>query len=590
MNQQRRGYSWLDNGSFVKERVLLQILLNDKETELCTKGIGGLIFNTGKMMNILESTSKINMALAILCHCLPGQPSRISEFVEHKIRNSTRPRTFFRLHGSDWLVTRRVKYENLIRLDVFIPSKLPPELQALLDFYLLVVRPLEIDLARQLWGMDVAVLYHEYLWLQYEKRMSENQFSRCFGLVSQELFRCDLTPRPYRQIVVEIARIYLGSEYEIYLEDQEEDDALAEQAGHSIRQRRGTYAQEIGLLPEISSDLLLRFGHVSEWWWRLTGFLPDASPLLPLNRRQRIRKEMRTQFSEPPTLQSPATGTSPVQMDKIIEHISAVLTTSLSDMKNNLQDSIQAAVAAGLAEMMSRQPSSFGQCALPPATHQSNSEPRQPTILSSTMLPDEFHSSSLSRNRFTTVLEDHPEPQQSTIPYSSTPLLDFPHSPPTHSSTPVHFNTESNTQSMMVTSSPSMQSSPHCTLSQMFDGDEDIDLKLLQKLFPANPYPQFRSSEQRQVVRLALERQRNFVGIIPTGGGKSLVFLLPALLEDDTITLVVVPSRALLVDMLRKTKDFGIPACRWTAKYQQIDDSRIVYIALESVTSLTFRE
>ena len=67
----------------------------------------------------------------------------------------------------------------------------------------------------------------------------------------------------YQQIVVEIGRVFLGSEFEI---DEEEKDVLAEQASHSAHMAQLKYAAEVGHLPSMSSNLLFRYGHVSESW------------------------------------------------------------------------------------------------------------------------------------------------------------------------------------------------------------------------------------------------------------------------------------------------------------------------------------
>ena len=85
MTEQRRGYSWLDNGNFVQDRVLMQILMNDAQLNLCIKGGERLIFNTPAMLKLMAKMATINKNLSVLCHELPGQPSRASEFVEHKI-------------------------------------------------------------------------------------------------------------------------------------------------------------------------------------------------------------------------------------------------------------------------------------------------------------------------------------------------------------------------------------------------------------------------------------------------------------------------------------------------------------------------
>ncbi|MGB0524020.1 MAG: RecQ family ATP-dependent DNA helicase [Flammeovirgaceae bacterium] len=80
-------------------------------------------------------------------------------------------------------------------------------------------------------------------------------------------------------------------------------------------------------------------------------------------------------------------------------------------------------------------------------------------------------------------------------------------------------------------------------------------------------YDSFRSFEyddgmplQEQVVRAGLEQQ-SFLAIFPTGGGKSLTFQLPALLQGDAtkaLTVVISPLQALMkdqVDVLEKRFD-----------------------------------
>lgn len=52
--------------------------------------------------------------------------------------------------------------------------------------------------------------------------------------------------------------------------------------------------------------------------------------------------------------------------------------------------------------------------------------------------------------------------------------------------------------------------------------------------------------------------------MLPTGGGKSPCFQLPALLLRDGITLVVGPTVTLQDDQLRRLRAAGIPAVRVT--------------------------
>jgi hypothetical protein len=86
----------------------------------------------------------------------------------------------------------------------------------------------------------------------------------------------------YRQICVEIGRTFIGSEFEIVEGGLE---ALSAQRGYSLRTEQVQYAPEVHHLPTMSSDLLLRFGRISEVWWEVLGLKPDTPPLLPLRHR-----------------------------------------------------------------------------------------------------------------------------------------------------------------------------------------------------------------------------------------------------------------------------------------------------------------
>jgi ATP-dependent DNA helicase RecQ len=70
-------------------------------------------------------------------------------------------------------------------------------------------------------------------------------------------------------------------------------------------------------------------------------------------------------------------------------------------------------------------------------------------------------------------------------------------------------------------------------------------------------YDEFRSS-QREIVTTALAN-RDLLVIMPTGGGKSLCFQLPALLKQG-VTIVVSPLIALMQDQVQQLADNGIAA------------------------------
>ena len=67
-----------------------------------------------------------------------------------------------------------------------------------------------------------------------------------------------------------------------------------------------------------------------------------------------------------------------------------------------------------------------------------------------------------------------------------------------------------------------------------------ISLLILREMYD-NPGTRFKSEEQAKAVQTALEGEQDMLAILPTGGGKSLVFQLPAWAEKHETTVVIVP-------------------------------------------------
>ena len=64
----------------------------------------------------------------------------------------------------------------------------------------------------------------------------------------------------------------------------------------------------------------------------------------------------------------------------------------------------------------------------------------------------------------------------------------------------------------------------------------------------------------------AVTQGENVLAIMPTGGGKSLCYQLPALLRDG-VTIVVSPLIALMRDQVRALRSIGVGAGADIGKY-----------------------
>lgn len=111
-------------------------------------------------------------------------------------------------------------------------------------------------------------------------------------------------------------------------------------------------------------------------------------------------------------------------------------------------------------------------------------------------------------------------------------------------------------------------------------------------------YDDFRPG-QETIIRRVL-RQENVLGIMPTGGGKSICYQLPALLLDN-LTLVISPLISLMKDQVDALNLMGIPATyiNSTISYQEMNhriqlavnkEIKLLYVAPERLESYDFQQ
>ncbi|AOP33024.1 ATP-dependent DNA helicase RecQ [Leptospira tipperaryensis] len=86
--------------------------------------------------------------------------------------------------------------------------------------------------------------------------------------------------------------------------------------------------------------------------------------------------------------------------------------------------------------------------------------------------------------------------------------------------------------------------------------------------------PQFRKG-QKEAIESVLEGNDTLV-ILPTGGGKSLIYQLPSVLEEGSLTLVISPLIALMKDQVDSLKAKGITAEYCNSTQDDLEQLRIL--------------
>ena len=111
-------------------------------------------------------------------------------------------------------------------------------------------------------------------------------------------------------------------------------------------------------------------------------------------------------------------------------------------------------------------------------------------------------------------------------------------------------------------------------------------------------YTEFRPG-QEAIIDTILNRE-NVLGIMPTGGGKSVCYQLPALMLDG-LTLVISPLISLMKDQVDQLNEMGIPATyinstlsqeETNQRFRQVGQGevKLLYVAPERLTSFDFQE
>ena len=93
--------------------------------------------------------------------------------------------------------------------------------------------------------------------------------------------------------------------------------------------------------------------------------------------------------------------------------------------------------------------------------------------------------------------------------------------------------------------------------------------------------------QQKEVVMAIAQGASPIVSVMPTGAGKSLLFMLPAYVEPRGTTIVVVPLISLRGDIQRRCQALGISCIEWESR-RPADGASIVLVTPESAVSQTF--
>ena len=109
----------------------------------------------------------------------------------------------------------------------------------------------------------------------------------------------------------------------------------------------------------------------------------------------------------------------------------------------------------------------------------------------------------------------------------------------------------------------------------------------LQKLY-GNVEVDWQSNEQREALVTIMSWTEQIVAVLPTGAGKSLLFMLPCTLPNAGVTVLVVPLVSLYGDMLRRVRAMKIDHLEWQPGEDR--EAALILVSAEAVSTKDFME
>ena len=551
----KRGESFIgnkQNGLQDKREWILKRAMALDKGRMCGKSGEWLMRQVRKY---LRTVSRFKELLLFCVHVTSGQPARGTEVTSIRHRNGyLQDRNIYVLFGLLMTVTRYHKSQSQWDNPKVVPRFVPWRVGQLLTVYLSYVRPLEDFLRSSVQGEG----WTDYVWANEQGGPWEtDRLTRIIARESQKRLGVRLTTHDYRHVAIAIGRKVIGERFvRGGIEDaeqveepevDEETDALEMSAGRGAEVGVRRYGVRIDMVKHLSAQTIDTFRPLSEAWHE--GFLGLVS-YDPHRRKRRLN---------------------------------ARSVGSVEELERNERE-------RKMAMMLSNNGIGGWHTALQSMGAGGNTATVafSPTTISSSRDSSDSRSRSHSRhNRFARgsatprLIQQawHPDQDMQQIRTARAVTLQTP-----SSQTPgTAWLNSSPLESRSRAASSDVRIASRAIRQVVRVGETEIK-KAVQKALGSTEV-RYRSDEQRQaLIDIVVEEQQTpLVVILPTGGGKSLLFLAPACLEDARMTIVVVPFRQLINNMVERAKKCGIDCMEWTEGIS--DPTTLVFVSADKVQS-----
>ncbi|KAI6108376.1 hypothetical protein F5141DRAFT_1216120 [Pisolithus sp. B1] len=514
-----------------------------------------LVWNRAALRGWLQDYAEMQKLLLMRAEMLSGAPSRGSELTAMMYRNTqardTRNLMVFGKHLT--LLGQYSKMTALTGRDKLIPHALDALTSDLLVQDLALARPFAEIAAKICFGDDEEVtrLYRDHLFVNFNKAFTSDDLSAVMAKHSLPRVQYALTINPWRHVQTAWKRKFKCAMEDVVEMDMEDDvDSL--QAGHTRATENRVYGLSTHSLAAAAEDVLPLFLQASTGWQERCQVMPGGSGL--------PYQQARSHFFIPKTSATIATATTTTTTTNTTATSQRNSSTSCAT-DDAMVDKIAARVTERLAPMLTD--------LIRGLTTKTGSTPAQ----------GQGQGKGKGKQKDTTVEEESWEAP------SMPPEEDDQSSKESY---PVRSSQTLMTSLIIISLAPPASSPEGSATRRRVTPEQDPSVLALQKMqtLLRDDRTSWLSPQQKDAMMAILERKKDVIVMLPTGGGKSMLAIVPSLLEGNTVTILILPLNSLIMDYERRLTAMRVPYQVYQgSRHLNLQDNLVIVSADKSQTA-----
>ncbi|KAH9828612.1 uncharacterized protein C8Q71DRAFT_719204, partial [Rhodofomes roseus] len=575
------GYCFLNdprNRNLHSRTLLLEAVTRDDilVTKLLIRQGSSYAWRVDALREWLGYYASLQGLLMLRCEMLAGGPARGTEITSMKFRSTATRRvrnlSFLGTHLT--MLTTYHKSGALTGTDRLIPHSVDAFTADLLIQSLAIARPFAEMAARVCFPTNLTVhaLYQDHLFVNFNKPFDTDNLSELMKRQTQPILGVGLTVNPWRHIAIAFRRRLCRGASNLFEDEEEIESVNALASGHSRAQENRTYGISVDTLAGPGEDVLPLYLDASTDWHKVTHTVPGGV-MLPYD------QAMGKFFGELARVRViPAdgpSGTKPqsVDEDKISQDVSQKVSESL---KADLPGIVQHALAQVLGSLdISGSAASVAfnplDARIQPGSHPQSGPSGGHPALNPSILPDHHVLSRAAQRR----------QRKGTMSSGKPPSeLDIMEAPPPSFPIPDHLQPEQ----------PSIPA-PTSVFRTSQEPSEDLALETISNLI-RRPGVSWTSRSQKVAMMAILDHKTDVVAVLPTNAGKSMLMVVPPLMEQNKVTVGILPLKSLLVDFRRRLDKMQVGYEVWTGDGQKrlTGQHNLVLVLIDQVVKPSWRQ